>query len=170
MSNTNERTTGRGRRMGVSVACYVQHLGRDPGGTRPFADALAMLRHAHEVGAGGAQLEVAGWDPALAAKIRSFAEEHALHVEGQVVLPRDPADRDRFARDLASLRQAGGDIARVVFLSGRADAATRARAMEIGAVDVLAKPVGGAELLDAVARALERDRVARAERAQATRR
>jgi len=54
----------------------------------------------------------------------------------------------------------------VIFLTGHADVATSVRAMKAGAVDFLEKPVRREALLDALARALERDASSRAARAQ----
>ena len=54
----------------------------------------------------------------------------------------------------------------IVFLSGHADVPGSVRAMRTGAVDFLVKPFAQQELLAAVRRALDRDRRARAERAQ----
>jgi FixJ family two-component response regulator len=57
----------------------------------------------------------------------------------------------------------------VVFLSGQSDVGAGVRAMKSGAVDFLSKPVEREALLDAVGRALERDRAARAEREEEAR-
>jgi FixJ family two-component response regulator len=62
------------------------------------------------------------------------------------------------------LAQAGDDIP-IIFLSGQADFRSGVRAMKSGAVDFLAKPCTESELLAAVRNALERDRVARAQKA-----
>jgi FixJ family two-component response regulator len=70
------------------------------------------------------------------------------------------------------LRSAGCSLP-VIFITGRADVPTTVRAMKRGAIDFLLKPVDEAELLDAIDRAVERDRQerrARAERAEAARR
>jgi RNA polymerase sigma factor (sigma-70 family) len=70
------------------------------------------------------------------------------------------------------LRSAGWTLP-VIFITGRADVPTTVRAMKRGAIDFLLKPVNEAELLDAIDRAVERDRQerqARAERAEAARR
>jgi RNA polymerase sigma factor (sigma-70 family) len=53
----------------------------------------------------------------------------------------------------------------IVFLTGHADVPTTVRAIKFGAEDFLEKPPRGQELLDAVERALERDRRSRVERA-----
>jgi FixJ family two-component response regulator len=59
------------------------------------------------------------------------------------------------------------DCARpIVFITGRGDVPTSVRAMKGGAVDFLTKPVNDTELLAAVHRAIEMDRLARAARAE----
>jgi FixJ family two-component response regulator len=67
--------------------------------------------------------------------------------------------------DLQSeLRHAGIHLP-VIFITGRADIPTSVRAMKAGAVEFLTKPVSDSELLAAIDQALERDRRARADRA-----
>ena len=68
--------------------------------------------------------------------------------------------------DLQDLMIERGLDVPLVFISGRADVQSGIRAMKGGAVDFLEKPVSEGALLDAVARALERDRVRRAARAE----
>jgi len=71
--------------------------------------------------------------------------------------------------DLQAALKRQGVALPVVFLSGHADVAAGVRAMKSGAVDFLSKPVDREALLEAVGRALERDRAARAEREEAAR-
>jgi FixJ family two-component response regulator len=52
----------------------------------------------------------------------------------------------------------------IIFITGKGDIPTSVRAMKAGAVDFLTKPVKAEQLLDAVARAMERDAQARHER------
>ena len=54
----------------------------------------------------------------------------------------------------------------VIFITGHGDIPTTVRAMKAGAVEFLTKPVSDAELLTAIDQALERDRLARADRAE----
>jgi FixJ family two-component response regulator len=61
------------------------------------------------------------------------------------------------------LKEAGDEIP-VIFLTGHGDVPMTARAMKVGAVDVLTKPVNDDDLLKAVHIAVERDGAARAER------
>ena len=59
-----------------------------------------------------------------------------------------------------------GDSCPVVFISGHADVPSSVRAMKAGAVDFLVKPFDAERLIAAVRTALDRDRLARAERAE----
>ena len=54
----------------------------------------------------------------------------------------------------------------VVFITGHGDIPTTVRAMKAGAVEFLTKPVNEAVLLTAIDQALERDRLARRDRAE----
>ena len=53
----------------------------------------------------------------------------------------------------------------VIFITGYGDIPTTVRAMKAGAVEFLTKPVSDSELLAAIDQAIERDRLARADRA-----
>jgi FixJ family two-component response regulator len=54
----------------------------------------------------------------------------------------------------------------IIFLTGHGDIPTTVRAMKAGAVEFLTKPVTDSVLLAAIDQALERDRLARADRAE----
>ncbi len=54
----------------------------------------------------------------------------------------------------------------IVFITGHGDIPTSVRAMKAGAVEFLTKPFGDRELLDAIAQAIERHRVARGRQAE----
>jgi FixJ family two-component response regulator len=54
----------------------------------------------------------------------------------------------------------------VIFLTGHGDIPTTVRAMKAGAIEFLTKPVRDSELLAAINQALERDSLARADRAE----
>jgi FixJ family two-component response regulator len=54
----------------------------------------------------------------------------------------------------------------IIFITGHGDIPTTVRAMKAGAVEFLTKPVSDSELLAAINQALERDRLARADRAE----
>ena len=62
------------------------------------------------------------------------------------------------------LRHAGIHLP-IIFLTGHGDIPTTVRAMKAGAIEFLTKPVSDSELLAAIDQALERDRLAHADRA-----
>ena len=59
-----------------------------------------------------------------------------------------------------------GDARPIIFITGQGDIATSVQAMKAGAVDFLTKPVRDEDLIEAVTRALERDRATREEEAR----
>jgi FixJ family two-component response regulator len=63
------------------------------------------------------------------------------------------------------LARAGWQIP-IIFITGHGDVPTSVRAMKAGAVDFLSKPFRERDLLDAIENALERNRVAREQRAR----
>ena len=67
--------------------------------------------------------------------------------------------------DLQSELNHAGIHLPIIFLTGHGDIPTSVRAMKAGAVEFLTKPVSDSELLAAINQALERDRLAQANRA-----
>jgi FixJ family two-component response regulator len=67
--------------------------------------------------------------------------------------------------DLQSQLSRAGIYLPIIFITGHGDVPTTVRAMKAGAVEFLTKPVSDSELLAAIDQALERDRLARADRA-----
>ena len=67
--------------------------------------------------------------------------------------------------DLQSELSHAGIHLPIIFLTGHGDIPTTVRAMKAGAVEFLTKPVSDSELLAAIDQALERDRLAQANRA-----
>jgi FixJ family two-component response regulator len=67
--------------------------------------------------------------------------------------------------DLQSELSHAGIYLPIIFITGHGDVPTTVRAMKAGAVEFLTKPVSDSELLAAIDQALERDRLARADRA-----
>ena len=67
--------------------------------------------------------------------------------------------------DLQSELSHAGIYLPIIFITGHGDIPTTVRAMKAGAGEFLTKPVSDSELLAAIDQALERDRLARADRA-----
>jgi len=68
--------------------------------------------------------------------------------------------------ELQEVLAARGAHLQIVFLTGHGDIPRTVRAMQGGAVDFLVKPAGREQILPAVGRALEREALQRAQRAQ----
>ena len=113
---------------------------------------------------------------ALENLISSTGQEAATYATAQDFLrecPRDPAGclvLDIQMPGLSGLDLQGelnhaGIHLPVIFITGHGDIPTTVRAMKAGAVEFLTKPVSDAGLLAAINQALERDRLARADRA-----
>ena len=114
-----ERATG--KRLGVCAYSYSLHWKavREGQPNGHFKDTLTFLDYCHELGAGGVQVGVASKEQDYAAKIRARAEGYQMYFEGQVSLPKDTADLDRFESDVRLCKEAGAEIVRSAALSGR---------------------------------------------------
>lgn len=108
-------------RFGVAEAGYHMHWYRDmKSAVYPsFKNALDMIDHCHSLGFGGVQVNVRNWDSAMVRAVRERQESLNMFVEGQIRMPRDGADLDRFEAEIRTAREAGVDIFRAVSLSGR---------------------------------------------------
>jgi FixJ family two-component response regulator len=114
---------------------------------------------------------------ALASLVRSAGLKVETFATAQEFLARAPADVPSClvldvrmpglsGLDLQSrMRELNLEIP-VVFITGHGDVPTSVRAMKAGALEFLTKPVLEGELLDAIARAIERDRVIRRRQAE----
>jgi sugar phosphate isomerase/epimerase len=108
-------------KLAVSAATYMVR-GRLKANASPagFRDSLHLLEHAHELGAGGAQIGVRDWsEPGMAKRLRGKAEEFGMTLEGQIALPKKDADIAAFERSLTAAKEAGVSILRTVMLGGR---------------------------------------------------
>ena len=85
-----------------------------------FSSALAELEHYRDMGAAGAQIGVRSWtDPVVAKSTRSFVEAAGMYLEGQIRLPKDEPDIERFSAEVAAAKETGVEILRTVMLGGR---------------------------------------------------
>jgi len=113
---------------------------------------------------------------ALENLINSIGQQVETYAAAQDFLrdcPRDPAGclvldvqmPGLSGLDLQSELNHSGIHLPIIFISGHGDIPTTVRAIKAGAVEFLTKPVSDSELLAAINQALERDRLARARRA-----
>jgi FixJ family two-component response regulator len=119
-------------------------------------------------------------DPSIRLALENLVSATGQHAETYATAqdflrdcPRDPAGclvldvqmPGLSGLDLQGELKRAGIHLPVIFLTGHGDIPTTVRAMKAGAVEFLTKPVSDSELLTAINQALERDRLARADRA-----
>ena len=109
------------KRLGIGMHSYCAHwkAARDGHVKARFSDALEFLEYAHQLGAGGVQVSIGRKDSTYAAKIRAKAEACEMYFEGQLALPKDESDLDRFESELRLAKEAGALVVRTALLSGR---------------------------------------------------
>jgi FixJ family two-component response regulator len=101
-------------------------------------------------------LRSAGYQVRMFSSARDFLEQDRLDDLGCLVL--DLRMPGQSGLDLYEALTATGRDRSVVFITGHGDVPTAVRAMKAGAVDFLPKPVDDGVLLEAVARAMVRER------------
>lgn len=84
-----------------------------------FTNALQLLRHCKEIGAGGIQVTLNDWTDDFSKKMRDEREKLGLYMEGSIGLPKTEADIPRFETQLLYAKEAGAKILRTVCMSGR---------------------------------------------------
>ncbi|MBA4188608.1 MAG: xylose isomerase [Planctomycetaceae bacterium] len=107
-----------GANMGLLLYSYGRRATAEK--DKNFADPVRFIEFAKTRGANAVQLPLGSRTEADAALIRKASEKHGVHVEGIIAPPKDEkADRDRFTNELATARNAGAGVVRVVMLGGR---------------------------------------------------
>ena len=110
-----------GMRMGVVVHSYAHRWNskvqseKYPG----FSDAIALMDHCHQIGAGGIQVMVRNWTHDFARKVRDNREKLGLYLEGSIGLPKTESEISAFESEIIAAKEAGADITRTACLSGR---------------------------------------------------
>lgn len=114
--------TVRGKRMGVVITSYIQRRRQRKEKSKlypPFEDALALIEHCHKAfNAGGVQTGIKGWQEAFSKKVRDKRESYGMYLEGQISLPKDESELDRFEAHIKTAKEAGATVHRVA-LGGR---------------------------------------------------
>jgi sugar phosphate isomerase/epimerase len=110
-----------GRRMGIVVHSYGHRWESKLSSTRypGFRNALDLLNHCRDIGAGGIQVVVRNWTQDFSKKMRDTREKSGMYLEGSIGLPKAASDIDRFEQDIKSAREAGAEIVRTVCLGTR---------------------------------------------------
>lgn len=108
-------------RMGIVVHSYGSRWNskveskKYPG----FANAIDLLDHCHQIGAGGVQVVVNGWTADFAKKVRAKREQLGLYLEGSIGVPKTAGDVPRFEQDVVNAKEAGATVLRTVCSAGR---------------------------------------------------
>ncbi len=106
-------------KLGLSIASYSLRWANRGQPQESWKTALDVLNHCADLGAGCLQIGVRDWQLEFAEKVRTHREKLELEIEGQISLPKDAADLDRFATQVKNAKEAGAKILRSVCLSGR---------------------------------------------------
>lgn len=107
--------------MGVVVHSYwTRWRAETASQTYPgFSDALQLIRHCDEIGAGGVQVGVSGWTSDFSKKVRDEREKRGLYLEGSISLPKDDSQLEKFEKEVIAAKEAGATVLRTACLSGR---------------------------------------------------
>lgn len=84
-----------------------------------FTDALDLMEHCHQIGAGGVQVIVKDWTNDFARKVRNQREKLGLYIEGSIAVPGNDKDVLRFEQEVKNAKEAGVEVLRTVCSSGR---------------------------------------------------
>lgn len=108
-------------RMGIVVHSYGLRWNSKADSKKypGFANAIDLLEHCQQIGAGGVQVVVNGWSDDFAKKVRDKRENLGMYLEGSISLPKKPEDVARFEQDVRNANEAGAKVLRTVCSSGR---------------------------------------------------
>ncbi len=84
-----------------------------------FMNALDLLEHCSQIGAGGIQVMTKDWSADFVKKLRDRREKLGLFLEGSISVPSNKNDVVRFEKELLLAKEAGVSIVRTVCSSGR---------------------------------------------------
>ncbi len=84
-----------------------------------FINAIDLIDHCHQIGAGGAQVVVSNWTTDFAKKVREKREKLGLYLEGSIGAPKNADDVSRFEQEVINAKEAGAQVLRTVCSSGR---------------------------------------------------
>jgi sugar phosphate isomerase/epimerase len=84
-----------------------------------FFNAIDLMEHCHDIGAGGVQVEVQGWAMDFVKKVREKREKLNLYLEGSITLPKKSEELPAFDYEVKNAREAGAKVLRTVSLGPR---------------------------------------------------
>lgn len=84
-----------------------------------FKDSIDFMNHCHQIGAGGIQVGVNGWQNDFAKKVRDQRENLGMYLEGSIGLPKRKEEVPAFDSEVKAAKEAGAKVLRTACLSGR---------------------------------------------------
>src|SRR5687767_8477640 len=84
-----------------------------------FKNAVDLMEHCHQLGAGGVQVVVKDWTSDFAKQVRSRRDKLGLYLEGSIGVPAKAEDIARFEQEVKNAKEAGAQVLRTVCSSGR---------------------------------------------------
>lgn len=107
--------------MGIVVHSYGARWHSKAGSLAypSFENAIDLIQHCKEIGAGGVQVGVNGWANDFAKKVREEREKRDLYLEGSIRLPQTSEQVAVFESEVLAAREAGAEVLRTVCLNGR---------------------------------------------------
>lgn len=107
--------------MGVVVHSYASrwHSKVESKKYPGFSNAIDLIEHCHQIGAGGVQVGVNDWTADFAKKVRDKREKLGLYLEGSIGLPGKAENVPGFEQEVKNAKEAGAQILRTVCLGGR---------------------------------------------------
>lgn len=108
-------------RMGVVVHSYGSRWQstvksqKYPG----FLNAIDLVEHCHQIGAGGVQVVVKDWTADFAKNLRDKREKLGMYLEGSIAVPGKAGDVAKFEQEVINAKEAGAQILRTVTSGGR---------------------------------------------------
>jgi sugar phosphate isomerase/epimerase len=108
-------------RMGVVVHSYAMRWQSNVNSQKypGFSNAIDLMEHCHQIGAGGVQVGVEDWTVDLAKKLRDKREKLGMYLEGSIAVPGKAEDVPNFAQEVINSKEAGAQILRTVTSGGR---------------------------------------------------
>ena len=107
--------------MGIVVHSYASRWNAKTPSTKypGFKDAVGLLEHCQQIGAGGVQTTVRDWTPEIARKLRGIIDKSGMYLEGSISLPHNAEEAKRFEQEIKIAKDAGVNIFRTVCMNGR---------------------------------------------------
>ena len=108
-------------RMGIVVHSYANRWNSKVNSVNypGFSNAIDLLEHAHQLGAGGIQVVMNDWTTDFARSVRDRREKLGLYLEGSVGMPKKPDDVAHFEQNVIRAKEAGANVLRTVCSGGR---------------------------------------------------